>query len=206
MPDGRLVVVGGHNAPQTVFFATVEAYDTVANAWATLPPMNHARSDLAAVTAPDGRVYAIGGFTNTGGQSFVEAYRGGAGWLDLPPTTSPRDAGAATIGPDGRIYVIAGRDLAGNAGSAVEAYGPHVTLDHASGAAGSAVVVSGDNFATAAAVEIRFDGVAIEAAVTTAAGSMTATLHVPAVAAGAHVIELEDARSHYPVHAAFTIP
>jgi hypothetical protein len=52
----------------------VEAYDTTTNTWTTVASMPTARTNLPAVTGPDGRIYAIGGFDGSTIVNTVEAY------------------------------------------------------------------------------------------------------------------------------------
>ena len=68
--------------------------------------MSYARSDLAAATGADGRIYVIGGYMGGNGLRFVEAFRPGAPrWIDVPMIAAARDAWAAVRGPDGRTLL-----------------------------------------------------------------------------------------------------
>jgi hypothetical protein len=90
--------------------------------------MPTARTDLAAATGPDGRVYAIGG--NHGGPDntfnpvgTVEAYDPSTNtWSTVAPMPTARNALAAVVGPDGRIYAMGG--YAASILDTVEAYSP----------------------------------------------------------------------------------
>jgi len=59
-PDGRIYALGGIDSVGNPLDAA-EAYDPATGAWATLPPLPAARSDLAAAFGPDGRLRALGG-------------------------------------------------------------------------------------------------------------------------------------------------
>jgi hypothetical protein len=75
-----------------------------------LAPMAAAREGLAAVVAPDGRIYALGGRGESGPLASVEAYDPVTGtWSPLAPIAVARQALAAVVGRDGRIYAVGGR-------------------------------------------------------------------------------------------------
>jgi hypothetical protein len=205
--DGLLLAIGGHDEPDVVHYATVEAYDTKANAWTTLPAMPYVASDLAAALGSDRRTYAIGGHQPPSVTlASVVAYRpGSTGWVTIPPMLTGRDGGAATVGPDGRIYAFGGK-TAGVAQSSAEAYGPRLRLSTNAGAAGDMISFTGDNFATSCVVKIYVDNVPVERVTSTAAGLLPiTTFAVPQLVAGPHVITAIDDHSAYPVTMAFTI-
>jgi N-acetylneuraminic acid mutarotase len=58
--DGRIYLLGGV-VTTGVVNTTVQAYDPSTNQWTVVAPMHTPRAALGAVTAPDGRIYAIGG-------------------------------------------------------------------------------------------------------------------------------------------------
>lgn len=114
-PDGRIYALGGETSDRTGshVLSTVEAYAPETNTWAELAPMPTARDELAAVTGPDGRIYAIGGFAFPE-QSLdtVEAYAPSTNtWSSVAPMPNLRGPVAATVGPDGRIYVTSGATM-----------------------------------------------------------------------------------------------
>jgi len=68
--DGRIYAVGGtidvlnqatDESPPLRASGLVEAYDPQTNRWSAEPSLRVPRYALAAVAAPDGRIYAIGG-------------------------------------------------------------------------------------------------------------------------------------------------
>jgi hypothetical protein len=198
--DGKLVVVGGY-LQINVLTNTAVAFDPAANTWSALPPMLHTRSDLAAVTAPDGRIYAIGGFAGTVGLFFVEAMSPGAGWVDVDPVAFDRDSCAAALAPDGRIILVGGRSPPiGDGRVEVEAYGPRVQLGAPTAGAGDVVSIAGSNFAPNATVRIYFDGLPVELSATDAIGTLTSTtVQLPMTTPGAHAVRVIDDRSGYPI-------
>jgi N-acetylneuraminic acid mutarotase len=121
--DGRIYVLGGTTeVPLTGAMAltnAVEAYSPWDRRWTRLAPMPTARAELAAVTAPDGRIYAIGGATypdphnTTFGPpkplGTVEIYDPRTNrWSTGPSLRVPRWGLGAALGPDGKIYAIGG--------------------------------------------------------------------------------------------------
>ncbi|MGI8425205.1 MAG: kelch repeat-containing protein, partial [Actinomycetota bacterium] len=141
--DGRIYALGGKGAPKKVEVYSAPGADGVTvvpparickkeqapvfrpGTWTKVAPMRKARYGAAAATAPDGRLYVIGGYTEASHRNWtpsVEAYDPRTNtWQEvapLPPGKSERDqvpvyerqdSGAtATTGPDGRIYVVGG--------------------------------------------------------------------------------------------------
>ena len=104
-----VLAMGGHTAAGHL--ATLECYDVRADRWRRLAPMSEPRSEMACVAAPDGRVYAIGGYSAASphGVGVVEAYDPQADrWTALAPAPIARRGLAAALGPDGLIYVFGG--------------------------------------------------------------------------------------------------
>jgi N-acetylneuraminic acid mutarotase len=85
-----------------------------------------ARAALAAVTGPDGRIYAIGGNNTTrGGLTTLEVYTpDGNIWVSAASMPVSLYGLAAALGADGRIYAIGGSNAAGHNVGTVEAYSP----------------------------------------------------------------------------------
>jgi hypothetical protein len=72
LPDGRVLVAGGHDAMQRLDVccygpptSAVDAYDARRNAWATLAPLPAPRADARALSLPDGSVLVLGGYFDT---------------------------------------------------------------------------------------------------------------------------------------------
>jgi N-acetylneuraminic acid mutarotase len=76
-PNGLIYAIGGDsvvgNTPTTT--ANVYSYNPAAPGWTSVPALSSARAALAAVTGPDGLIYALGG-ADSSGNSFttVEAF------------------------------------------------------------------------------------------------------------------------------------
>ena len=113
---GRIYVIGGHGTAG--YLNTVEVYDPArpANGWTALPAsarLQTGRAAHGAVTAPDGRIWAIGG-EGSGGTHLdsVEIYdpcNPALGWIPGPSITGPNSNNdSASLGADGNIYVAGG--------------------------------------------------------------------------------------------------
>jgi N-acetylneuraminic acid mutarotase len=93
-------------------FSTVEVYSPATNTWTTAVPMPTARTELGVTTGKDGRIYAIGGWSDIENGHIlatVEAYSPPTNsWTTAAPMPTTRaDMGVAT-GADGLIYVVGG--------------------------------------------------------------------------------------------------
>ena len=110
--NGKIYVIGGVNASNQIQ-NIVEVYDPVSDTWSTAAPMPSARSRLAAVAGPDGKIYAIGGSTTsmldrTGYSSLVEVYDPTTNsWTTAAPMNTPRVGLAAAVS-GGKIYAFGG--------------------------------------------------------------------------------------------------
>jgi len=107
--------------------ASAQTSAAAAGGWATLAPLPTSHSGgLAAVTGPDGHIYAIGGFSAPGTSSLntAEAYTPGSKtWATMAPMPTARGDLAAAAGHDGRIYAMGGDGPCMDF-SKVEAYTP----------------------------------------------------------------------------------
>lgn len=135
-PNGRIYAIGGFKTgggcPAAADCAVVEEYDPATNRWRglgdglALMPTNRSSPGLA--TAPNGRLYAIGGFNGAGIQGVVEEYDPStntwAGKPSLTPLPLPARHRAATAVANGRVYVFGGADGSGNPLNEVWQYDP----------------------------------------------------------------------------------
>lgn len=136
---GRLYRIGGmapHNEPgqphDLVSVADFARFDPDSKTWTNLPPLPAPRSTHDSVVVGD-RIYVIGGWTMTGGDSagadFVETAlvfdlaRPGARWEELPaPPFRRRALAVGAIG--GKVYAIGGLTDDGKVTNAVDIYDP----------------------------------------------------------------------------------
>lgn len=89
---------------------TVEAYDHKTNTWKTCAPMSAKRAELAAVTGPDGSIYALGGMEQGAASNRVERYDPATdSWTEMPGFTQARLYHAAVLAGGNRIFVIGGQ-------------------------------------------------------------------------------------------------
>jgi non-specific serine/threonine protein kinase len=121
--DGRIYVLGGFaGRDDRHALASVEVFSPDTNSWSEVAPMHRARGALAAVAAPDGRIYALGG---ADGPDFadVEVFTPTTdSWAEGTPLPSPRSGLAAGIGADGSVEAIGG--YTSHAVGTVEVYTP----------------------------------------------------------------------------------
>src|SRR5215469_11693367 len=100
---GVLYVFGGYDFSGPPFALTiVERYDSSMGTWQRMSAMPTGRQRPAAATAPDGRIYVIGG-TDMNFQTVAvnEVYDPLADqWSSAAPMLSPRTGFAAAAGPD----------------------------------------------------------------------------------------------------------
>jgi Kelch motif len=88
---------------------THEVYEPANDAWSTAAPLPSARGIFAAVTGPDGLIYAIGGHDGNNPLANVDAYDPTADtWTANASMHSRRAWHAAVVGHDGLIYAIGG--------------------------------------------------------------------------------------------------
>jgi serine/threonine-protein kinase len=93
--------------------ASAKLPEPLPTTWRSLASMPTARSLLAAVTGPDGRIYAIGGENASGRLGTVEVYDPSTNkWTTVAPMPTARNHLAATMGPDNLIYAIGGVSVA----------------------------------------------------------------------------------------------
>ncbi len=112
-PDGSICVFGGYDFSHQPPFALsiVECYDPSFRFWARRADMPTGRQEPAAATGSDGRIYVMGGTTESFATTDVtEAYDPSTNtWsTDLAPMNTPRTGFGAAAGLDGRIYVFGG--------------------------------------------------------------------------------------------------
>lgn len=129
--NGLIYVVGGGDMPFGTPTRIIEAYNPTTNTWTGgLAAMPTPRTNLAAVTGSDGRIYAIGGLTQAANGVLsivgtVEAYNLSTDqWTSLSELPDPAEEIGAAAGPDGRIYTVGGLSTNGTFLSTVNAYSP----------------------------------------------------------------------------------
>lgn len=125
LPDGRIYAISGQTAlGGGSIVAGVEVYTPSTNTWASAANIPTPRSGLAAATASDGRIYAIGGDVNGTKTAVVEAYSPVTNtWVAVASMPVARSGHGAAVGADGRIYVTGDLTPAGGLAT-VYAYTP----------------------------------------------------------------------------------
>jgi N-acetylneuraminic acid mutarotase len=115
--DGSFEVLGSHVYHEGSYSPLVMVTDEVAGIssqarvefWTGAAAMPIGVDLLGAATAPDGRIFAIGGLGATGTTNRVNVYDPASNtWSAAQPMPTSRYGLAAVAGPDGRIYAIGG--------------------------------------------------------------------------------------------------
>jgi hypothetical protein len=227
LPDGKLLVLGGREATAESFVYRpvdqVLLLDPLTGATERLAPLPSQRYALAAVAAPDGRIYVIGGRSGEEDRSVTAEVLAfdpqRRSFQVVAPLRQARSDLAAVIGPDLRIHVIGGLTEAGpfvpEPGRTTETYGPAINLFPSSASqSGTAVVIttaSGGRFAPDADVEVFVDdpmGAPAARGRTGPDGNIAGRLELPIgarVPRGAHDVYVRDTRSRYPARARLTV-
>jgi hypothetical protein len=112
LPDGRLLVIGGHHGAAVGIHDT-NIFDPVSRTWSRVSNMNIARWYPTAITLHDGRVLSLGGQIQPG--LFIDRHEvydpATDTWTILPG--AQRDIGEyprTFLAPDGRVFMAAGPD------------------------------------------------------------------------------------------------
>ena len=129
LPDGRIAVVGGYSTDPsgaTSMAATTEIFDPQSGTSTKSGSLATPRSRHQAALLPDGRVFVVGGSTDSDGFGNSSTYVASAELLD-PATgeftpaaslTTERASPTTTLLPDGRVLVLGGNNGFGSPRSA----------------------------------------------------------------------------------------
>jgi large repetitive protein len=210
LPDGDVLVTGGATPDGGASLTSAELYNPATGKWSTTGSMNDARFGATVTALPDGTVLAAGGCSTCSNQpalSTAEVYNNGF-WFPVHSMTQPRVFQSATALPGGSVLVAGGGPTyyAAAAGTA-EVFTPVLmSLNPASGAAGTKVTVTGGGFYAGESVKLLWDSVTVLANVkTTATGSFSTTITIPTATAGAHAIAAQGQRSFGGTTATFAV-
>ena len=122
---GQVHVIGGTRGGAVVVpVPTHNIYNPATNSWSAGHDLGTPRAGHAAVAAPDGHIYAIGGVVDTSGSvtNSVERYNPATDtWGGVAPMTTARQGLAACILGD-YIYVIGGQNTGSLALNTVEVF------------------------------------------------------------------------------------
>jgi hypothetical protein len=210
LPDGDVLVTGGNAPGGGAALASAELYDPATGKWSTTGSMTDARYGATATVLPDGTVLAAGGCSSCGNQpalSSAEVFNNGF-WFPVHSMTQPRVFQTATALPGGSVLVAGGGPTYYAAGtSTAEVFTPVVmSVNPASGPAGTQVTVTGSGLYAGETVTLYWDGLTVLGhAKTTATGSFSTTITIPQATAGAHVIAARGRRSFAGTNATFTV-
>ncbi len=115
LPDGRVLVAGGHDGVFTVL-GSAELFDPATSTWSPAAPLRQPRSSFAALTLPSGRVLALGGTqapTSTGAEAAplgtMELYDSRLNrWLTTTAMVAPRSLPLVANLPTGAVLIAGG--------------------------------------------------------------------------------------------------
>ncbi|MEP7010397.1 MAG: kelch repeat-containing protein [Acidobacteriota bacterium] len=115
LPDGRVLVTGGHSAgADTANRDSAEIYDPLAGSWSAAAPMAFHRGRHTATLLPNGDVLVVGGAqvgSGTTVNASAEIYHPATNaWRTVPSMAVVRVAQAAALLPSGEVLVAGGFD------------------------------------------------------------------------------------------------
>lgn len=114
--DGRIYVMGGclppsadPGGPPAAILPTVQIYDPQTNTWSSGRSMPVPRYQFPAITAPDGKIYAIGGTDGEREWNRVDVYDPQTdSWVQAAPMPTARRCLAAVWAVNNTIYALGG--------------------------------------------------------------------------------------------------
>ena len=107
LPDGHVLIAGGHPSGQEAATSSAELFDSDALTFSPTGSMGTSRSMPSTAILPDGRVFISPGESRT----TVEVYDPGTGTFSAAGTMSGYGYGDAIALPDGRVVVLGGSSL-----------------------------------------------------------------------------------------------
>ncbi len=198
--NGSVLVAGfGGTTP-------AEVYNPAKATWtSTGAPAVSQGGFVTATLLADGQVLVAGG--NQPALSSAEVFNNGF-WFPVHSMTQPRVFQTATALPGGSVLAAGGGPTYYAAGaSTAEVFTPVVmSVNPASGPAGTQVTVTGSGLYAGETVTLYWDGLTVLGHVkTTATGSFRTTITIPQATAGAHVIAARGRHSFAGTNATFTV-
>jgi N-acetylneuraminic acid mutarotase len=129
--NGMVYAIGGAAVNFSPFpcVAVVEQYDPATDVWSTKAPMPTARCLIGLASASNGRIYAVGGTSGSGGPfastyfASLEEYNPASDtWTSKAPMPTARIGLGLVATSDGKLYAIGGQDTSANDVTTVEEY------------------------------------------------------------------------------------
>ena len=118
LADGRILVVGGYGASNTIGIANAEIFDPSNNSWTTVPNMSYRRWYPTATTLSDGRILVTAGWqtTNHTNAGIPEIYDPSTNqWTKLTNANNPFETYPFMfVLQDGRVIHVGGSEYATN--------------------------------------------------------------------------------------------
>jgi N-acetylneuraminic acid mutarotase len=111
-PNGKVLVVGGHNYPPGGILASAELYDPVNGTWSATGSLVTARAYHTATLLPNGKVLVAAGGDILSQTERAELYDPASGTWTMTGSLAMRRAGhTATLLLDGKVLVVGGSSL-----------------------------------------------------------------------------------------------
>lgn len=130
-PSGKIYVMGGETSAGSPWSCTnlVHEYDPGTDSWSAKGPMPSVRCSFGMATATNGKIYVVGGITdsaNTMADAFMHEYDPATdSWTQLAAMPGGARAALALVGSaNGRLYAIGGFDASATQLDRVEEYDP----------------------------------------------------------------------------------
>jgi large repetitive protein len=210
--DGEVLLAGGVTpGANGKALATAELYNPGTGTWSLTESMDPGRGGATTTLLPDGSVLEAGGCSGAcrgkHALSSAEVFVGGR-WFPVGSMTQPRTAQTATLLPGGNVLAAGGDNRpAGTPTATAELYTPTlVAVKPAKGPPGTKVAVSGTGFYAGETVVLALDDkVILGHAKTTASGTFTGTVTIPASTPGRHLLFAVGTRSDAGAIAPFTV-
>jgi len=129
--NGKIYVLGGcqppvsdPGGPPSAVLDTVQIFNPLNNTWSLGTPLPSPRHQPSAVTAPDGKIYVMGGFDGHAEFNCVDVYSPQTdSWQAATPMPTARRCLASALASNGKIYAIGGLNGASSLPT-VEAFTP----------------------------------------------------------------------------------
>jgi N-acetylneuraminic acid mutarotase len=110
LPNGKVLVVGGHHQESSTTLATAELYDPATGTWSSTGSMATGRLNHTATLLPNGKVLVAGSYSYYyGSLASAEVYDPETGtWSSTGSMATPRYDHTATLLPNGKVLVAGG--------------------------------------------------------------------------------------------------
>jgi N-acetylneuraminic acid mutarotase len=216
LPDGQVLVAGGVAPNGGATLASAELYNPATGTWKLTGSLITSRAGHTAILLSNGDVMVAGGCSGAGGcngnfpalssTEFFDAQYGY--WYAAPSMIQPRVFQSATLLASGDLLMTGGDKAYAAPGTVTaELYTPNLLFANPrSGPAGQQVTLTGSGFYAGETVKLTWDfGQLLGRVTTSAAGTFTAKVTIPAASPGQHTLTASGRRSFAGATAGFTV-